>query len=208
VHDVLEEQGELFLVMEYVEGETLRQRLQRPITSEQFFEIATQCAEALMAAHERSIVHCDIKPENIMLTRTGQVKVLDFGLARQLPVVDESAVTASLESSVERWAGTPAYMAPEALLNHETDARADIFSLGSGASEGADVKRSRNYRCASPGLSRVGTLLVSLLVCVQGAYAAETAVTADQVIARMTQSETKFLADIRGYTPLLETYIQ
>jgi hypothetical protein len=79
---------------------------------------------------------------------------------------------------------------------------------GSGASEGADVKRSRNYRFASPVLSRVGTLLVSLLVCVQGAYAAETAVTADQVIARMIQSETKFLADIRGYTPLLETYIQ
>ena len=60
LYDVLEEQGEMFLVMEYIEGENLRQRLRRPLTLEQFFEIAMQCAEALAAAHERGIVHCDI----------------------------------------------------------------------------------------------------------------------------------------------------
>ena len=125
VHDVLEEDGELFLVMEYVEGETLRQRLRRPLTLEQFFPIAIQCAEALMAAHEHGIVHCDIKPENIMLTPAGQVKILDFGVAKHLPRSDQSS---TLDSSLI--GGTPAYMAPEVLLEKLPDARTDIFSLG------------------------------------------------------------------------------
>ena len=126
LYDVLEEQGEMFLVMEYVEGENLRQRLRRPMSLGQFFEIAIQCAEALAAAHDRGIVHCDIKPENIMLTNAGQVKILDFGVAKHLPRADES-------STVERagaMAGTPAYMSPEVLLEKIPDGRADIFSLG------------------------------------------------------------------------------
>lgn len=126
VYDVLEEQSEIFLVMEYIEGENLRQRLRRPMTLEQFFEIATQCAEALGAAHERGIVHCDIKPENIMLTTAGQVKILDFGVAKHLPRSDQS-------STVDRAGavgGTPAYMSPEVLLERVPDGRADIFSLG------------------------------------------------------------------------------
>ena len=125
VHDVLEEGGEIFLVMEYVEGETLRHRLQRPLTLEQFFGIATQCAEALTAAHDHGILHCDIKPENIMLTPAGQVKILDFGLAKHLPRSDRSS---TLESGL--LGGTPAYMAPEVLLEKLPDARSDIFSLG------------------------------------------------------------------------------
>jgi serine/threonine-protein kinase len=125
VHDVLEEDGELFLVMEYVDGETLRQRLRHPLTLEQFFKIATQCAEALMAAHEHGIVHCDIKPENIMLTPAGQVKILDFGVAKHLPRSDQSS---TLDSNLI--GGTPAYMAPEVLLEQLPDTRADIFSLG------------------------------------------------------------------------------
>jgi len=126
VYDVLEEQSEIFLVMEYIEGENLRQRLRRPMTLEQFFEIALQCAEALSAAHERGIVHCDIKPENIMLTTAGQVKILDFGVAKHLPRSDQS-------STVDRAGavgGTPAYMSPEVLLERVPDGRADIFSLG------------------------------------------------------------------------------
>src|ERR1700736_2990068 len=126
VYDVLEEQGEMFLVMEYVDGENLRQRLRRPLSLGQFFEIATQCAEALAAAHDRGIVHCDIKPENIMLTNAGRVKILDFGVAKHLPRADES-------STVEPagvMAGTPAYMSPEVLLEKIPDGRADIFSLG------------------------------------------------------------------------------
>src|SRR5712692_7000735 len=126
VYDVLEEQGEIFLVLEYVEGETLRQRLRRPMSLDEFFGIATQCAEALAAAHEHGIVHCDIKPENIMLTNTGQVKILDFGVAKHLPRSDQS-------STVDRaatMAGTPAYMSPEVLLEKVPDGRADVFSLG------------------------------------------------------------------------------
>jgi tetratricopeptide (TPR) repeat protein/tRNA A-37 threonylcarbamoyl transferase component Bud32 len=126
LYDVLEEQGEIFLVMEYVEGENLRQRMRRRMSLEQFFEIATQCAEALAAAHQRGIVHCDIKPENIMLTTTGQVKILDFGVAKHLPRSDQS-------STVDRaggMGGTPAYMSPEVLLEQVPDGRADVFSLG------------------------------------------------------------------------------
>ena len=126
IYDVLEEKGEIFLVMEYVEGQTLRQRMRAPLTLQQFFEIAMQCAEAIAAAHELGIVHCDIKPENIMLTPSGQVKILDFGLAKHLPRSDQS-------STIDRsgtMAGTPAYMSPEVLLEKIPDGRADVFSLG------------------------------------------------------------------------------
>jgi eukaryotic-like serine/threonine-protein kinase len=126
LHDVLEERNEIFLVMEYVQGENLRQRLRRPISLQEFFDIATQCVEGLAAAHARGIVHCDIKPENIMLTAAGQVKILDFGVAKYLPRSDQS-------STVDRsgtLAGTPAYMSPEVLLERAPDGRADVFSLG------------------------------------------------------------------------------
>jgi tetratricopeptide (TPR) repeat protein len=126
VYDVFEHEGEIFLVLEYIEGENLRQRLRRPMSLEEFFAIATQCAGALISAHQRGIVHCDIKPENIMLTPAGTVKILDFGVAKHLPRSDQS-------STVERagaMAGTPAYMSPEVVLEQVPDGRADIFSLG------------------------------------------------------------------------------
>ncbi|HTZ95919.1 MAG TPA: protein kinase [Terriglobales bacterium] len=125
VHDVLEQDDGVLLVMEYVEGETLRQRLRKPIDLEQFFEIAMQCAKALIAAHEHGIIHCDIKPENIMLTPSGQVKILDFGVAKHLPRSDQSS---TLDSKL--LGGTPAYMSPEVLLEKVPDARSDLFSLG------------------------------------------------------------------------------
>lgn len=130
VHDILEENGETFLVMEYVEGATLRQRLKENMSVEQFLPVALQCAEALAAAHEKGILHHDIKPENVMLTSTGQVKILDFGVAKRLPTLQESGVTASLPTPAGTLSGTPAYMAPEVLLEKEADGRADIFSLG------------------------------------------------------------------------------
>lgn len=126
VYDVVEEHGEIFLILEYVEGQNLRQRLREPLSLDEFFTIAIQCAEALVSAHRHGIVHCDIKPENIMLTSTGQVKILDFGVAKHLPRSDQS-------STVDRsgtFAGTPAYMSPEVLLERAPDGRADIFSLG------------------------------------------------------------------------------
>jgi eukaryotic-like serine/threonine-protein kinase len=126
LYDVIEADGEMLLIMEFVEGETLRQRMQQAIGLEEFFTVAAQCAEALAAAHARGVVHCDIKPENIMLTRNEQVKILDFGVAKYLPRSDQST-TVDRSGPV---GGTPAYMAPEVLLEKIPDGRADIFSLG------------------------------------------------------------------------------
>jgi len=130
IYELLEEKDETFLVMEYVEGTTLRPRLQRPFPLEEFLPVAIQCAEALLAAHEKGVVHRDIKPENIMLTAKGQVKILDFGVAKRLARPADADATASTASQPGTLSGTPAYMAPEVLLEKESDARADIFSLG------------------------------------------------------------------------------
>ena len=130
VYDVLEDGGELFLVMEYVEGATLRRHLPATYSVPDFLEIAVQCAEALAAAHEKGVVHRDIKPENIMLTPGGQVKILDFGLAKQLPPAGPSAETQSFVTGAREFSGTWGYMAPEVLLQKPSDGRADLFSLG------------------------------------------------------------------------------
>ncbi len=156
VHDVIEEQGEIFLVMEFVEGQNLRQRIQKPMSLEQFLGIAVQCAQALVAAHGHGVVHCDIKPENIMLTPEGQVKILDFGVAKHLPRSDQS-------TTVDRsgaMSGTPGYMSPEVLLEKTPDGRADIFSLGVVFYEvltghhpflaGSFVATSDRIRCETP----------------------------------------------------------
>jgi len=126
IHDVIEDAGEIYLVMEYVEGETLRERLRSPMAVDEFLPIAAQCAEALIAAHALGILHLDIKPANIMLTPAGGVKILDFGVARHLPRTD--ATTVDFPSGT--LTGTPAYMPPEVLLEKEPDPRSDIFSLG------------------------------------------------------------------------------
>jgi len=128
VHDVIEEENELFIVMEYVEGRTLRRRLAEPISILEFLPIATECALALAAAHNAGIVHHDIKPENIMLTTSGQVKVLDFGVAKNLPSRPETSTLSTLTCA--EFAGTLNYMAPEVVREEESDSRADIFSLG------------------------------------------------------------------------------
>src|SRR5947199_1106438 len=112
--------------MEFVEGQNLRQRILEPMSLEQFFGIAVQCAQALVAGHGHSSVHCDIKPENSMLPSEGQIKILDFGVAKHLPRSDQS-------TTVDRsgtMSGTPGYMSPEVLLEKTPDGRSDIFSLG------------------------------------------------------------------------------
>jgi eukaryotic-like serine/threonine-protein kinase len=127
--DVVEHAGELWLVMEYVEGETLRHRLKRPISTEEFFAFASQCCEGLQAAHEKSIIHGDIKPENIMITPGNRVKILDFGVARRAWSSNPDEATSSMET-MKSSGGTPAYMAPEVLLQKPDDGRSDLFSLG------------------------------------------------------------------------------
>jgi len=131
IYDVLEENGEIFLIMEYVEGTPLRAAMQghKSLGTDDFFRIASQGLEGLNAAHEKGILHGDIKPENIMLTPEGRVKVLDFGVARRfsLGAADDATLTAATLNSVS---GTPAYMAPEVLMQKPYDGRADLFSLG------------------------------------------------------------------------------
>jgi serine/threonine-protein kinase len=124
IYDVLESGGQIYLVMEYVAGRLLRERLREPVSVQEFLGIAVPCTEALESAHREGIVHCDIKPENIMLTADGSVKVLDFGVAKRLPKSDQSTTMEAGQS------GTPSYMAPEMLLNRAVDGRADLFSLG------------------------------------------------------------------------------
>jgi serine/threonine protein kinase/tetratricopeptide (TPR) repeat protein len=130
VYDVIEHAGELWVVMEYIEGETLRHRLKRPISTDEFFAIATQCCEGLQSAHEKGIIHGDIKPENIMIAPGNRVKILDFGVARRVwRTAKPDDVTKSMQT-VNASGGTPAYMAPEVLLQKPDDGRSDIFSLG------------------------------------------------------------------------------
>ncbi len=128
VYDVLEEEGEAFLLMEYIEGKTLRQRIASPLSPVEFLDMAMQCAAALEAAHSKGVVHCDIKPENIMLTDAGQVKILDFGIAQHLPAHDAANVTHSIE--LEGLYGTPNYVAPEVWAGQAPNACSDIYALG------------------------------------------------------------------------------
>ena len=128
VYDVFTLGNELLLVMEFIDGVTLRERMKRPMTVADFCTIAVQCTEALAAAHARGIVHGDLKPANIMLTRGGDVKICDFGLARRVPSsVGAAETTTTTQHGI---AGTPAYLAPEVVLEQPADERADIFSLG------------------------------------------------------------------------------
>lgn len=130
IHDIVEEGEEAFLVMEYVEGESLRRRMARDWNIAEIIRIGIQCAEALDAAHRHHILHGDIKPENIMLTPEENVKILDFGLAKKLPLTGATNDMETLEATGSALEGTPSYMAPEVLKALAADERADIFSLG------------------------------------------------------------------------------
>jgi eukaryotic-like serine/threonine-protein kinase len=118
-----------FLVMEYIPGETLGQRLSKgTLPEKEWIAISLQIAAALEEAHEHGIVHQDLKPGNIMVTPKGQVKVLDFGLARLLEPDSGAEVTATLTQT--DGAGTLPYMSPEQLQGNPVDGRTDIFSAG------------------------------------------------------------------------------
>lgn len=134
IHEVGEAEGKPFIVMEYVEGRTLRESLSHgPLDPAEALPIAVEIAEALLAAHERGVIHRDLKPANVMLTPSGHVKVMDFGLAKQVASTaagEIEEVTVS-ELTAEGFAvGTPAYMSPEQLRGLPADARSDIFSFG------------------------------------------------------------------------------
>jgi serine/threonine protein kinase len=133
VHGVGEADGHNFIVMQYVEGETLASLLRRGRPGlDRALEFAEQIASALSAAHARGVIHRDIKPQNVIVTADGQVKVLDFGLAkpvRQRPGA-EGGGDPGRTSQMGAVVGTPAYMSPEQTRGEELDGRSDIFSFG------------------------------------------------------------------------------
>ncbi len=124
--------GDNYLVMELLEGETLAERVKLgALPLRTVVEYATQIAAAVATAHERNIVHRDLKPENLFITCAGTLKVLDFGLAKGLPVaIGETASTEMRVTTPGVVVGTFAYMSPEQLKGQSVDARSDVFSIG------------------------------------------------------------------------------
>jgi hypothetical protein len=139
VHDVIEHESRAFIVMEYVEGETLSARIKRErLSVEQTIALGRQLTSALAAAHAEGIVHRDLKPSNIQLTHAGLVKILDFGIASATRLLSSAgsgtSTTRVAAQSVTLMRGgnpgTPPYMSPEQLLGGRVDERSDLYSLG------------------------------------------------------------------------------
>jgi len=131
VFDFGSEEGLAYIVSELIDGESLREAIRRgSLPQSRLIDIAGQVADALAAAHGAGIVHRDLKPENIMITRDGRVKILDFGLARQIAPRDGDATLALTLTSPGAVLGTAGYMSPEQISAAEVDHRSDIFSLG------------------------------------------------------------------------------
>ncbi len=135
IHDIDDNGGHPFIVMEKLEGESLKQRIHgKALDMEDLLDIAVQVADALAASHAKGIVHRDIKPANIFLTPNGQVKVLDFGLAKLAKDgIVGTATDSSFEESLTQVGvipGTAVYMSPEQARSEDLDARSDIFSFG------------------------------------------------------------------------------
>ncbi len=137
VFEIGEFGGQHFIAVEYIEGQTLRERMKKRLSFDETLSIIIQTAEALSAAHEAGIIHRDIKPENVMIRKDGYVKVLDFGLAK-LSEQQINGNKADAEDATKKLVktnpgvvmGTAAYMSPEQALGKAVDARSDVFSFG------------------------------------------------------------------------------
>jgi serine/threonine protein kinase/tetratricopeptide (TPR) repeat protein len=131
IHDIDEHDGRPFIVMELLEGQTLKRRIAgQALPTDQVANLGMQTAEALEAAHAKGIVHRDVKPPNIFVTARGDVKVLDFGLAKLVESSSDLMVPMESLTETQAVAGTLPYMSPEQLRGSRVDARTDIYALG------------------------------------------------------------------------------
>jgi serine/threonine protein kinase len=159
IFDIGEVDGQPFIVMELLTGETLRDRIERgPLKLRQLVDVGIDVADALQSAHTEGIVHRDVKPGNIFLTERGSVKLMDFGLAKLTPNFHRSRTTMATAqvTGVGLTLGTISYMSPEQAAGDELDGRTDIFSLG-----------ATLYECATgqhpfPGRTSTATLAAIL----------------------------------------------
>ncbi len=158
LYDVGEADGVAFLVTELLEGETLRARLGRgAVSCEQAVEWGASVADALAAAHAGGIVHRDLKPENLFLTRDGRLKVLDFGLAKDLAAPTAGSEVATLAATTGEGVvlGTAGYLSPEQARGAPVDGRSDIFSLGCVLYEALTGHRAFGGRSAQDHIAAV-----------------------------------------------------
>lgn len=130
IYDAGEDAGQPFIAMEYVDGTTLKDRIEGGrVPLKEVIRLGCEIAEALDAAHRKGIVHRDLKPANVMIGADGHVKVMDFGVAKRLPALDESRTASAITAAGEA-IGTLAYMSPEQLRGDCVDARSDVFAFG------------------------------------------------------------------------------
>src|SRR5215813_1413809 len=149
VHDIDEYEGHPFIVMELLQGETLKQRIAgKPLKPELVLSFAMQILDALEAAHGKGIIHRDIKPANIFVTSRGDVKVLDFGLAKVAPSDLEASLSTNTAETTAL-VGTLPYMAPEQLRGERADERADIHAFGAVLFEMSTGQRAFRQRSSA-----------------------------------------------------------
>ena len=156
IFDIGTHDGAPYMVMELLDGETLRDRIGDGLPQRKAVEYAVQIANGLAAAHEKGIVHRDLKPENIFITRDGRVKILDFGLAKLTDAAPPTGSgTIARDTSPGTVLGTAGYMSPEQVRGEPVDARTDIFSFGAVLYEMLTGKRAFAGKSSADTMSAI-----------------------------------------------------